>query len=152
MSRPDPFVHRRVVAFSETDAAGIVHFAVLFTYMEDCEHALMRSLGRTVHHNEHDGDFLGFPRVSASAHFLHPLKFEEAVEVRAWVTRIGRSSLRYRFEIARGTDGTLAAEGEMVAVQTARKGGVLQSVPIDDELRGELGRWLAPENMEPTAH
>ena len=42
------FKIRRIVEFSDTDMAGIVHHAVYYRYMEAAEHAFFRSLGLTV--------------------------------------------------------------------------------------------------------
>ncbi|MBL8848408.1 MAG: acyl-CoA thioesterase, partial [Planctomycetaceae bacterium] len=41
------FVSQRRVQFSETDMAGIVHFANFFRWMEEAEHEYFRSLGLT---------------------------------------------------------------------------------------------------------
>ena len=39
------FVTSRRVEFSDTDAAGIVHFVAFFRMMEQAEHELLRSVG-----------------------------------------------------------------------------------------------------------
>lgn len=51
----------RVVEFSETDLAGIVHFSHFFRWMESAEHEFVRSLGSTVH-GESGGLSYGFVR------------------------------------------------------------------------------------------
>ena len=45
---PNGFQFERRVEFCETDAAGIAHFSSLIVYMEQAEHALLRSLGLSV--------------------------------------------------------------------------------------------------------
>ena len=45
---PQSFRTSRRVEFRDTDAAGIVHFSVFFTWMEAAEHELLRSLGLSV--------------------------------------------------------------------------------------------------------
>ena len=42
------FLWERRVEFHETDAAGIAHFSSLLIFMEQAEHALLRSLGLSV--------------------------------------------------------------------------------------------------------
>src|SRR2546423_13926804 len=64
---------RRRVQFSETDAAGIVHFSCFFRYMEDAEHALWRANDLRIHTAE---SAIGWPRVAASCEFHRALKFE----------------------------------------------------------------------------
>lgn len=48
VSSPEGFHWRRRVEFSETDMAGIAHFSSFIIYMEQAEHALLRSLGTSV--------------------------------------------------------------------------------------------------------
>src|SRR5689334_19819650 len=45
---PTEFTVRHLVQFSETDMAGIVHFSNYFRWMEEVEHAFLRSLGMSV--------------------------------------------------------------------------------------------------------
>ncbi len=90
------YIHHGRVAFHETDGAGIVHFSNYFRYAEEAESAALASLGIF---SADTLRFYGFPRVQASAQYntsLHP--FDEYT-VRAYITRIGNSSLTWRFEI-----------------------------------------------------
>lgn len=48
VNSPEGFHWRRRVEFSETDMAGIAHFSSFIIYMEQAEHALLRSLGTSV--------------------------------------------------------------------------------------------------------
>ena len=48
VSDPEGFHWRRRVEFAETDMAGIAHFSSFSIYMEQAEHALLRSLGTSV--------------------------------------------------------------------------------------------------------
>lgn len=98
MAHTFSMTHR--VAFSDTDMAGIMHFANFFRYMEMTEHAFFRSLGLSVH-MEIDGRFYGWPRVQVACDFKHPLKFEEEFEVTLIVREKRARSLRYAFEVTR---------------------------------------------------
>ena len=88
-------IHR--VQFSETDMAGVVHFSNYFRWMEEVEHEFFRSLGLSVA-MEHEGVQIGWPRVSASCEYLAPARFEDELELRLWVTRVGQKSLNYEVE------------------------------------------------------
>jgi acyl-CoA thioester hydrolase len=134
------FTHTRRVAFSETDAAGIVHFATFFRYFEDCEHAFLRAHGLQVHVNEPDGGFRGFPRVSASAEYLAPLRFEDAVETTLTVQEVRRSAVVYRFEVRRAGAEAVLATGLTTVVCAAREGhgGALRAQPIPGAMRSVL--------------
>lgn len=48
VNNPPGFHWRRRVEFAETDMAGIAHFSSFIIYMEQAEHALLRSLGTSV--------------------------------------------------------------------------------------------------------
>ncbi len=88
------YEHRmtRRVAFSETDMAGLMHFANFFRWMEDAEHAFFRAQGLSVH-MELEGRKISWPRVDASCRFLAPLRFEDEAEVRTLVTRVSTRSM-----------------------------------------------------------
>jgi YbgC/YbaW family acyl-CoA thioester hydrolase len=98
---------RRRVQFSETDAAGIVHFANYFRYFEDAEHALWRETGMTIHPDDSD---IGWPRVSASCDYHRPLRFEQEFEVAVQIREISRRTITY--------GGTITRDGERVASAT----------------------------------
>src|SRR5205085_1420229 len=78
----------RRIDFSDTDMAGIVHFANFFRFMESAETEFLRSRGLSVK-LEWEGQALGFPRVSASCDYLRPAFFEDLLEVTLRVDRIG---------------------------------------------------------------
>jgi YbgC/YbaW family acyl-CoA thioester hydrolase len=137
MSRPPPFVYHRRVQFAETDMAGIVHFANFYRYMEEAEHAFLRSRGLSVKVDQPDGTVLGWPRVRGTCSFEHPARYEDELEVRVRVARMGVKSLTLTFEICRGD--LRLAEGELKTVCcrfSAR--GDFESVEIPSEWRGEL--------------
>src|SRR5262252_5297568 len=87
---------RRRVQFSETDAAGLVHFTCFFKYFEDAEHALWRSAGLSIHA---DNSAIGWPRVSASCEFIRPLKFEQEFDVEVRITEMTNRTITYAGEI-----------------------------------------------------
>lgn len=116
----DRFCMKRRVEFSETDMAGIVHFAQFFRYMEAAEHAFFRSLGLSVHHTV-DGVTIGWPRVHASCDYKAPLRFEDEFEVHVLVKEKGEKTLTCQHvfrklagdepvEVARGTLTLICAE------------------------------------------
>ena len=105
------FVYRRRVQFAETDMAGIVHFSMIFRYMEEAEHALWREAGLSIAPRASD---LGWPRVSAACEFRNPLRFEEEFEVRVRIAATKTRSIEYEFTILRGD--TVIAVGTMTSV------------------------------------
>lgn len=136
------FIHRRRILFHETDLAGIVHFANFFKYMEEAEHAFVRSLGLSIHPPEELRGPIrrGWPRVSANCDFKAPLFFEEEVEIELAVAEVRPRSIRYRFHFWKNPDGgassrTLAALGDLVVVRVEADTatGLIIAVPIPPE-------------------
>jgi YbgC/YbaW family acyl-CoA thioester hydrolase len=117
---------KRRVAFSETDAAGIVHFTYFFRYFEDAEHALWREAGLSIHP---DDSPIGWPRVSASCDFLRPLKFEQEFDVVVRITEVTRGTITYSGEITK--DGERIATGTWrIACVTKLADGTIKSTDI----------------------
>jgi acyl-CoA thioester hydrolase len=136
------FEYQDRVQFSDTDMAGIVHFANFYRYMERAEHAFFRSLGLSV--MEHggavpSGERVGWPRVHASCDFKSPLRFEDTFTTELLVEEIRPKVLRYLFRFWK-TDGTLAAEGRISAacVQKDPATGKMKAVPIPDRIRDKI--------------
>jgi YbgC/YbaW family acyl-CoA thioester hydrolase len=145
---PHEFTLSHRVEFSETDMAGIVHFANFFRMMENAEHAFFRSLGFSIH--AHDGsDVIGWPRVSTSCEFFKPLRFEEVVDIQLLVAEVRARSIRYGFRFWKDEDGkrTEAARGSVTAVcATVDKAtGKLGAVPIPETIRAAIAP--APAEM-----
>jgi YbgC/YbaW family acyl-CoA thioester hydrolase len=106
-----PFVSHRRVEFSQTDMAGIVHFANYYKWMEEIEHDFFRSQGLKIMERQPDGTSIGWPRVTASCHFQAPAHYEDEIEGRLIVERVGLKSLTFYIEFWR--DGTRLAYGRM---------------------------------------
>ncbi|MCB9665688.1 MAG: acyl-CoA thioesterase [Alphaproteobacteria bacterium] len=124
------------MVFSETDAAGIVHFSRFFVWMEDAEHALLRSFGQPVHLFDDEGERL-FPRVHAEADYLRPLRFDEEAAVEVWIDRRSTRSVTYRFAIRR-PEGALAAVGRTVVVFARPTPEGMAATPFPAELARAL--------------
>jgi 4-hydroxybenzoyl-CoA thioesterase/acyl-CoA thioester hydrolase len=122
----------RRVEFRDTDMAGIVHFSVFFTYMEQAEHEFLRSLGLGVIAKV-EGQEISWPRVSATCDYRRAIKFEQLIDITLSV------SYDFRFEHS----GQLVAEGRITAVCCLFQHGVPpQSVPIPRLLREKLTPYM----------
>jgi YbgC/YbaW family acyl-CoA thioester hydrolase len=131
------FTTERRVQFFETDLAGIVHFANFYRWMEETEHEFFRSLGLTIMQPQGDGRYLGWPRVSASCTFERPAYYEDRIEARLSVERIGAKSLTYVVEFWKA--GQRIAHGRMkTACCLCGHGVPLESVLIPAEYLARL--------------
>jgi YbgC/YbaW family acyl-CoA thioester hydrolase len=125
---------RRRVAFSETDAAGLVHFACFFRYFEDTEHALWREAGLSIHSED---SAVGWPRISAACEFHRPLKFEQEFDVTVRITAMARRTISYSGEITR--EGERIATGQWrIAAVTRQPDGSIRSTDIPAEVAARL--------------
>lgn len=125
----------RRVQFAETDMAGIVHFSTYFRMMEEVEHAFFRSVGLSVA-MQHDGMHVGWPRVATSCEYAGPMRFEDEVELRLRVTRIGEKSFSYEVDFM--LDGKRVAQGKLTSVCCSIQNNSMQSIPIPREIRDRL--------------
>ena len=125
------FVAQRRVEFSQTDMAGIAHFANFYKWMEEVEHDYFRSLDLSIMQKQPDGTYIGWPRVSASCHFHAPARYEDMIDVHLRVERIGVKSLTFEIEFYR--DGLKLATGRMKsACCICRPDGTLTSIEIPE--------------------
>jgi len=125
----------RRVQFSETDAAGLVHFSCFFRYFEDAEHELWRSVGLSIHPEKSP---IGWPRVSASCEFHRPLKFEQEFEVALHIAEMTKRTIRYEGTITRGGERVATGSWKIACVDRLPDGGMKSAdIPtaVADRLR-----------------
>jgi acyl-CoA thioester hydrolase len=133
---PVSFSIPRRVQFAETDMAGIVHFANYFRWMEEVEHAFFRSVGLSVS-MQHEGMHVGWPRVSTGCEFFGPAKFEDDLELRLRVVKVGDKSFSYEVDFLVG--GRKVALGKTTSVCCElRPDGTMKSISIPRSLRERL--------------
>lgn len=111
---------RTRVEWMDTDAAGIYHNSAVLRFVESAEAELVRSCGI-------EGYFPVAPRVRYEVVFEAPLFFGQEVSVDLVVTRVGRGSLTFAFEVwgeeHEGTPRRRAAVGSYVTVHVAGQHG-----------------------------
>ena len=133
---PTEFTFHRRVQFAETDLAGIAHFSNYFRWMEEAEHAFFRSLGMSVVMRHGDRE-ITWPRVSVACEYSGPVRFEDELELRLRVVRVGGKSLTFEVEIING--GERVALGKMTGVCCAiEPGGRMRSIAIPADVRAKL--------------
>jgi YbgC/YbaW family acyl-CoA thioester hydrolase len=122
--------HSREVAFGDTDAGGWVHFPNILRYVEEAEHAFLKSRGIMVF----DRALGGWPRVNVHCDFSKPLQFGDRIEVHIDVDQIGNSSVTWKFELINQA-GECSAKGGMTTVRVDQNG---VSQPLSDAERAGL--------------
>ncbi|MDQ3811645.1 MAG: acyl-CoA thioesterase [Chloroflexota bacterium] len=138
------------VGWGDCDPAGIVFYPRFYAWMDMSSHVLARAMGipreAMLPPNR---DLLGFPVVATQAQYLLPARLEDVLEVRTWVTRVGRSSLSLRHEVVRvggGADELLVRGREdRVFIQHAAD-GTLQPREITPAMRGALAHYAESDS------
>ena len=131
-----PFHTTRLVEFSDTDMAGIMHFSAYFRYMEAAEHELLRSLGLSVY-SEIDGSPVSFPRVAAACEYHAPVRCENILDINVTIHRVGNKSVTYGFAFSH--DGRDVATGTMTSVCCRVKHG---EAPVSIEIPESVAEKL----------
>ena len=130
------FRTRRRIEFEDTDAAGIVHFSRFHVFMEQAEHAFLRSLGLSVQMDV-DGDLVSWPRMASSCEFYAAARFEEVVDIHLRVGRLSARSVTYACDFWRGEEKL--ASGEISsACCICNPGEPMRSVEIPAILAAQL--------------
>lgn len=115
------------VAWVDTDTGGRIHFTAAFRWAEVTETSLYRRLGML------RGELGGYPRRHVEADFHRVLVFEDEVEVRLWVERVGTTSITYRWEVTK--DGERAIDGTHTVVRVGADG---RPLALADDVRALL--------------
>ena len=130
---------RSRVAWVDTDAGGRIHFTAAFRWAEAAETGLMRKLGLL-------GRWGSYPRRHVEAEFHKVLVFEDEIETRIRVERVGRTSITYAWQIAK--DGDVYIEGRHTAVLVDADG---RPELLSDEMRAALeGAAVNPSSTSPS--
>jgi acyl-CoA thioester hydrolase len=98
------------VRYADTDAAGIVHYAQFLAYLEAARADALRALGLV---RESIVAFsLGTMVLDATLRYRSSARFDDLLDVAAWVTEVSATRFRWVYEIHRNSDRTLVLTAE----------------------------------------
>ena len=133
MARSDYWmIHRLRVRFNEVDRQGIVHNSVPLIYFG----VAMNEYHRQLPYDRVSADAAtgtGIHVVQANVSYKAPMRLDEQVDVGARVTRLGRTSITFSFEIYGADAAEVLCAGEQVWVNTDAR--TRQAVPWPEDLR-----------------
>lgn len=115
------------VAWIDTDAGGRIHFTAPFRWAEAAETGLYRKLGLL---DERKGDY---PRRHVEANYLRVLVFDDEAEITIRVEHVGRSSVRFAWDVVH--DGEVAISGGHTIVRVDEHG---RPKALDERARSAL--------------
>lgn len=120
------------VAFSDTDAQGIVYYGRYNPYFDLARVEYLRTLGLL----RYDGRGEFVMRANDVEYFA-PARFDDELEVCVKVSRVGRTSVTFEFEAYRLPERalTVTAHQTLVYVDLAER----KALPVPDDYKEKLG-------------
>lgn len=129
------------VAFSDTDAQGIVYYGRYAPYFDVARVEYWRHLGFEAHDDPASGEFV---MRAFNIEYHAPASFDDVLEVFCRVARLGNTSINFEFDVvlADGSDRHLASATQtMVNVDLAAR----KPVPIDGHMRRQIEAFEDPD-------
>jgi 4-hydroxybenzoyl-CoA thioesterase len=112
------FLYATPVRFADVDHAGIVYYPRFFHMFHLAFEELWRArMGARAYSDLIDREHIGFPAVRAECEFKAPLKFGDTAEIELSITRLGTTSITFRYRVYRAADErprVLCAQGQVV--------------------------------------
>jgi acyl-CoA thioester hydrolase len=138
-----PFAHQIRVRFAECDPQGVVFNAHYLAYFD----IGMTELWRAAFGSYQSMVERGFDIVVAEARlsFVAPARFDDELELRVAVTKLGNTSILTRHQVWR--DGVGLVEGNMCHVLVELPS--LRKAPLPDWVREALGPWVVEAVQDP---
>lgn len=132
MSGEYAFTARTRVGFSDTDAQGIVYYGRYNPFFDLARVEYLRSVGLLRY--ESAGEFV---MRANDVEYFAPARFDDELEIRVRVARLGRTSITYEFAAHKLPEGTLmvTAHQTLVYVDLAKR----VALPIPDDYKARLG-------------
>ncbi len=125
MTSPPTHIHRRRVAFADTDAAGVAHFSRLLAMVEEAEHGFFCDRGIPILTKN-----TAWPVVRVEVDFAGACRFGDEIEIRLADFQAGKSSMAYAFEAQAG--GRVVFSGKMtkchISPESKRSAEILPEV------------------------
>jgi acyl-CoA thioester hydrolase len=139
---PFRFSHRLRVRWAEVDPQGIVFNAHYLTYFDVTVTEYWRAVGRPYPREFVERGFDTFA-VKATLEYHSPARFDEELDVRCRMARLGTTSMRLAFEVHRDSDHLVSGELIYVTASTDTR----RPVTVPDFLRDAVIKYeaTAPE-------
>jgi acyl-CoA thioester hydrolase len=103
------------VRWSDCDPLGIIHYSAYLRLFEIAEHEMFRACGLPFEILRTSGG-VWLPRKALQVEFHSPAQMDEQIEIEAWFSRVGETSLTMRFEVYRVGDRAHRASASLTVV------------------------------------
>ena len=126
----DYFDYEYRVRYADTDKLGVSYYANYLVWFEAARTEYFRFLGFPYTECEKKGCFL--PVVEAKAHYFSPSTYDDLLLIRTSVSHMGRSSIRFEYQVMNKATKKLLASGYTVHVFVDRD---LKPTRIPEEVK-----------------
>ena len=129
-----PFIVHEYVRWGDVDIVGIIRYDAYLRFFEFAESELLRAVG-LLYHDMVARYGVTLPRKVMHAEFITPARLDERMQIRTYVSAVGRTSLTLNFDMF-ADDETPRAKGHLVVV--AVDVGTLDKRPVPPEIIAAL--------------
>jgi acyl-CoA thioester hydrolase len=106
------------VRYAETDQMGMAYYANYLVWFEVMRGDFMRAVGVPYSDLERQGYIL--PIIESHVRYLSPARYDDVVEVVAWIKKLRSRSITFEYRVERGAD--LLATGWTTHLPASRDG------------------------------
>lgn len=149
MTASDKVTFSSRVAWSDTDAGGVVYYGTYCRWVEYAEAELWRRAGIPLA-DLFDRHEMWLPRIDFTCRFRRPLLYDDPFEVQIRIKRWSRVAITYAFEVIRSDPGDVAARGELRVAAVDKTSFTAREFP-DEARESLLGAGLLPGDARGSA-
>ena len=145
-----PFVVHEYVRWGDVDIVGIIRYDAYLRFFEFAESELLRAVG-LLYHDMVARYAVTLPLKVMHAVFITRARLDERMEIRTYVSAVGRTSLTINFDMF-ADDGTPRARGHLVVVAVDVR--TLEKRPVPPDIIAALAPHTIPraESTVPDDH
>lgn len=122
--------HHVRAGYGDTDQSGIVHHAVYLRWLEDARVSMWRERGMVFRALERD-ERVGMAVHDLRVRYRHPARFDDALEIEAWVGELRRASVRVDYRVWRADELLAEAEVTLACIDLDR----MRAIRIPEAVR-----------------
>ena len=124
-----------IVAWGETDPAGIVFYPNFYHWFDFATHEMFKAAGLSPSELLSSNGII-LPLVSSAADFFKPVKYDETVTIQTTVEKVGSKSITISHKIL--LYGEVAVKGIEVRVWVKQTDGEVKGMPIPENVKSIL--------------
>lgn len=113
------------IQFMDTDLSQRIHYSAIFKYFEMMDHEFVRYTGYS--YNELFQSGYDMPRVNVECDYMGSIEYDDVLEVKTGISKVGNSSFTYLFQFFKGDK--LVVRGNMTIVFVNGETGIKTDIP-----------------------